>query len=472
MTTQRLSRAVRKVIEGVRYPAQITSETVEAVRADGRYQVRGGVLAATGDAKLRAGDIVPVAWANGRPRHILRHHWRRSQPLRPRVEIGEIVEELFIADSIAFPGNRALYFRNYEREVEVVSIANVMGAPTEFTFRTRWGEDPDTFFVERTQSGSGTRHFFVYRIARPTPGAALPEGEALIVELLSETGPTFRAADTIDVYLSAEHVLYSTENTGTVALLRNVATDAVEWESETLTPPSGETDGSEWTDIKVIRAPSLEDTLLFLGVGSGGSSQGPRIGTAYSQLVSGARTLIHTGTFGTQDGPGGSPAVFMYTPYTTTQQIFWSVEYADFFAIPSGHANFSDLFLTSFPVGQTKLLGRDIYDFGEGPPYIESTAIDFLDQGYRPIMPGHLFKGPTASADPNGGLALTTKSDHHFLKGWEADGTITLDLAALVQDEALTEIGSLVNDRSDIQTTLGGIVTASKLAATHHVVEQ
>jgi hypothetical protein len=139
----------------------ILEEKVDAVLANGKYQIGADALGTKGKAALRVGQRVHVLWRGASRVVILTHQWQRAQGATWQPVGGGMVEELFIAGP---SGSREVWFRNASL-VANLNLRALLGAdPTE----VKWGTNPHAFYV---RVGASVYHTFVFE--RGDPGAPL-----------------------------------------------------------------------------------------------------------------------------------------------------------------------------------------------------------------------------------------------------------------------------------------------------------
>jgi hypothetical protein len=133
----------------------ILEESVDAVLADGRYQIGADALRTKGTAALRVGQRVHVLWRGSSRVVILTHQWQRAQGATWQLAGGGVVEVLFIADG-------AVWFWNDQQVAAVLDPATAgWDAPPVFV---RWGIDGQSFVVMTRRTT-----FYVYALDRATP---------------------------------------------------------------------------------------------------------------------------------------------------------------------------------------------------------------------------------------------------------------------------------------------------------------
>ena len=142
--------------------ALITYDRIEAVMANGQYQVRGSVIGTTGRKPLAAGQTVPVAWKDGRPFVIIAHTARRAQfTTVSRQVVGGVVEELILAVD---PKTNLIevWFRNYNVLINLKlresGILLEEPEPGNDGFWGQWGPTK-WHFVIRTGTGSTLKYY-------------------------------------------------------------------------------------------------------------------------------------------------------------------------------------------------------------------------------------------------------------------------------------------------------------------------
>lgn len=125
-------------------PQRVTWEVVQAVLAQGRYQVRDRILAVAGLRTYRVGDRVPVGWVDGAPRFILGHWWRKAA-FAPsyRFLAAGLVEELLVANLDDTTAD--VWYRNHETLVKVGIRRDLGGHAPQ---AVKWGLDGRSFAVQ------------------------------------------------------------------------------------------------------------------------------------------------------------------------------------------------------------------------------------------------------------------------------------------------------------------------------------
>ena len=151
---------------------KLTSEPVESVNQDGTYQVRGTTLSATGLKQLEPGEVVVVAWKQGKPDAIVAHQVQRAQFPQIAVPGGPLVEELFIANTTT--GTRDVFFRNAAETVALQLGRFVVASSIN---SVKWGSTNEWFFCN-----VGTNLYAVFHLNR-TPNKGIGAGALDLVSL-------------------------------------------------------------------------------------------------------------------------------------------------------------------------------------------------------------------------------------------------------------------------------------------------
>lgn len=189
---------------GVQSGPRITMEMIEAVLPGGTYQVLGVTIPASGEAALEAGQMVPVAWRDGRPAVILEHQVRRAGFAAPPALAGAAhIEELLLLKVAPDPTNPAshgvwdVWFRDdkFFVPLKLDTFINHDGTVSpEFEgppLLVRWGLGADTFVVETSYQsaaphlGTLVPRFYMFRINRSRSGGAQGAPSAALAKTLS-----------------------------------------------------------------------------------------------------------------------------------------------------------------------------------------------------------------------------------------------------------------------------------------------
>lgn len=174
------NEAARKSASITEQPAEhtvvqspITMEMIEAVLLSGYYRVRGYSIPASGSAVLEAGQMVPVAWRDGRPVVILQHSVQRAGFI-DSVQFGAAkIEELLL---LKVNNIWDVWFRDAKTFIplnlsQYVSHDGLIGPEFETPPQmVRWGQDKNTFAVMTNYNVTAPvaltmSRFYIFRFA-------------------------------------------------------------------------------------------------------------------------------------------------------------------------------------------------------------------------------------------------------------------------------------------------------------------